>query len=65
MNRTRLVLIGAFGAALLSGASFAVYVSRVPALLNDGMTVLFFPPILLFCSMIGVAVALIVSLFVK
>ena len=63
--RTRLVLLGAVGAALLGGAGFAVYVARVPALLNDGMTVLFFPPIMLFCSMIGVVVALVVSLFVK
>ena len=65
MKRETPVLIGGIGGALLGALAFGVYVNSTPALLKDGMTVLFFPPIMLFCGMIGVALGVIVGLFFR
>ncbi len=51
------------GGALLGAAAFFLYVIRTPGLNNDGLTVMFFPPIMAVCGVIGVAVGAVIRLF--
>ena len=53
------------GGALLGGGAFLLYVLRTPGLNNDGLTVMFFPPIMAVCGIIGAALGAIVGLLRK
>lgn len=62
MKRTTPSRFG-IGGAPLGAAAFFLYAFRTPGLNNDGMTVMFFPPIMFVCGATGFTLGAVIGLF--